>query len=195
VLFEKRFWPLIADGSLRLTFRRWRQRQVSAGGRYRTPGGMIEVDAVTVVGESAVSDDEARRSGYPSSAALLAGLPVRPGAPLYRVEFHVVDIPDARSELAADDSLTDDQVGDITRRLARMDGASAHGPWTLATLRAIAARPATRAGDLAESFGRERLAFKAEVRKLKALGLTISLERGYRLSPRGEAYLGRRGSD
>jgi hypothetical protein len=28
-----------------------------------------------------------------------------------------------------------------------------------------------------------------DVRKLKNLGLTLSLEKGYRLSPRGEAYL------
>ena len=53
----------------------------------------------------------------------------------------------------------------------------------------IAERPAVRAGDLAESLGRERLSFKADVRKLKNLGLTLSLEIGYRLSPRGEAYL------
>jgi hypothetical protein len=35
--------------------------------------------------------------------------------------------------------------------------------------------------------GLERLVFKARVRRLKALGLTISLGTGYRLSPRGEA--------
>ena len=58
-------------------------------------------------------------------------------------------------------------------------------------LRLIAERPAVRAGDLAESLGRERLAFKADVRKLKALGLTESLGVGYRLSPRGEAWLER----
>ena len=56
-------------------------------------------------------------------------------------------------------------------------------------LRAIAARPATRAADLAAGFGRETQPFKLDVRKLKNLGLTISLEVGYRLSPRGEAYL------
>ena len=32
------------------------------------------------------------------------------------------------------------------------------------------------------------LPFKRNVRKLKELGLTESLEVGYRLSPRGEAY-------
>lgn len=35
---------------------------------------------------------------------------------------------------------------------------------------------------------------KRDVRKLKALGLTESLEVGYRLSPRGRAYLERRPS-
>jgi hypothetical protein len=36
--------------------------------------------------------------------------------------------------------------------------------------------------------GRETLPFKRDVRKLKELGLTESLEVGYRLSPRGRAY-------
>jgi Mn-dependent DtxR family transcriptional regulator len=72
-----------------------------------------------------------------------------------------------------------------------MDRTSAIGPWTRSTLDLIAERPETRAGDLAEQLGQERLPFKANVRKLKALGLTESLEVGYRLSPRGRAYLAR----
>jgi hypothetical protein len=59
----------------------------------------------------------------------------------------------------------------------------------MTTLRLIQRRPAVRAGDLADELGRERLPFKTDVRKLKNLGLTISLGTGYRLSPRGEAYL------
>jgi hypothetical protein len=37
--------------------------------------------------------------------------------------------------------------------------------------------------------GRETAPFKLDVRKLKNLGLTISLEVGYELSPRGQAFL------
>jgi hypothetical protein len=48
-----------------------------------------------------------------------------------------------------------------------------------------------RAANLAAAFGRDVQPFKADVRKLKNLGLTISLEVGYRLSPRGAAYLRR----
>ena len=43
MLFEQRFWPLITDGSITVTFRRWRRCQAVAGRRYRTPGGIIEV--------------------------------------------------------------------------------------------------------------------------------------------------------
>ena len=57
-------------------------------------------------------------------------------------------------------------------------------------LELIATRPGTRAPDLAASLGRETAPFKADVRKLKELGLTESLQIGYRLSPRGRAYYG-----
>jgi hypothetical protein len=51
----------------------------------------------------------------------------------------------------------------------------------------IASSPGVRAEDLARSVGREKMPFKLDVRKLKELGLTESLETGYRLSPRGQA--------
>lgn len=85
--------------------------------------------------------------------------------------------------------LTDEDVAEITRRLARFDAASRHGPWTADTLQAIAQNPGTRAPDLAGAFGRETQPFKTDVRKLKELGLTESLEVGYRISPRGAAFL------
>ena len=49
--------------------------------------------------------------------------------------------------------------------------------------------PEVRAPDLAEQLERETQDWKADVRKLKELGLTESLAIGYRLSPRGEAVL------
>jgi len=55
--------------------------------------------------------------------------------------------------------------------------------------RARVTDPRTRAGDLAAGMGMERRALKGNVRKLKELGLTESLEVGYRLSPRGRALL------
>jgi hypothetical protein len=193
VLFEKRFWTGIADGSITCTFRRWRRPQAAAGRRQRTAAGIVEVTAVDVVDPTAITEADARAAGYPSADAVRADLRGDADLPVTRVRFHIVDEPDPRAELAAAASLGDADRAAITARLDRLDARSAEGPWTRATLALIAARPAVRAGDLADAVGRERLAFKTDVRKLKALGLTESLPVGYRLSPRGHAYLGAEG--
>ena len=193
MLFEQRFWAPIAAGEVTVTFRRWKRRQVVPGRRYRTPGGMIEVEALDLVTVDDITPADAAAGGYPSVADLVADLRGEPDLGLHRVRFHVVDEPDPRTVLAESDDLSDVDRADLDRRLARLDHASRHGPWTLDTLRAIDQHPAVRAGDLADALGRERLPFKADVRKLKGLGLTLSLEVGYRLSPRGVAYLRDRG--
>ena len=78
---------------------------------------------------------------------------------------------------------------ELIARLDRIDGRSKEGPWTRRVLELIEAHPAVRAGNLCKTVGQERLVFKQNVRKLKTLGLTESLEVGYRLSPRGVALL------
>ena len=174
-----------------MTFRRWKRRQAIEGRRYRTPGGIVQVDSVTRVAPEAIGDGDARRAGYDSADTLRADLRGKASVPLTRVVFHLVDEPDPRTVLAADDDLEIEDVAALDRRLDQMDARAPSGPWTAGVLSAIAANPGLRAGELAASLGRERLSFKADVRKLKELGLTMSLEVGYRLSPRGEAYLAR----
>jgi hypothetical protein len=187
--FEQRLRDGIADGSVTVMFRRWRRIQAIAGHRYRTGRSMIEVESVDVIDPVAITDADARRAGYPDSTALVADLRGEVELPVYRIAFRRLDEPDPRDVLAADDVLTDDDVAELDRRLDRLDWASATGPWTTATLAAIAAKPGTRAADLAAALGRDTVPFKLDVRKLKNLGLTHSLEVGYRLSPRGTAYL------
>ena len=48
-------------------------------------------------------------------------------------------------------------------------------------------------GEPADEAGEERFYYKSRVRRLKALGLTESLAVGYRLSPRGQAFLAQGG--
>ncbi|MGB9307669.1 MAG: hypothetical protein WCB92_29525 [Mycobacterium sp.] len=50
-------------------------------------------------------------------------------------------------------------------------------------------RSGTRAPDLAAGESLDVPRFKRWVRRLKEMGLTISLDVGYRLSPRGRAFL------
>ena len=187
--FTKPFWDGIADGSVTVAFRGWHRPTVVAGRAYRTGGGRVEVVSVAEVDPAKVSKADAKRAGYTSVDDALAAVRTDEGRALFRVEFRRLDEPDPRAMLAADDALTDDDVAAITTRLDRYDTASSSGPWTRQTLALIAAHPARRAPDLAEMVGRETAPFKLDVRKLKNLGLTISLKIGYELSPRGQAYL------
>lgn len=189
VLFEKRYWAGLTDGSITVTFRRWQRPRVIAGRSYRTAGQILDVIAVTEVDTESITEDDAAAAGYADAAALVADLRGDPDAAVYRIEFRRSDRPDPRAELAARDELTEAEIAAVDRRLDRLDRASRHGPWTQATLKLIAAHPATSAGDLAAMLGRERTPFKVDVRKLKNLGLTESLDVGYRLSPRGRAYM------
>jgi hypothetical protein len=181
----------IERGEVDLLFRRWKRLQAVVGNTYRTAAGRLRVTAVSVVDPAELTDEDARRSGHPDVEALRTALRGDPSLPTYRIAVIAAEGPDPRSVLAGDDALTDDHVAEIDRRLDRLDRASSWGPWTMATLRLIQTRPATVSTVLAEVLGRERPAFKLDVRKLKGLGLTESLEVGYQLSARGRAYLDR----
>ena len=191
MLFERRLREGINAGTITMTFRQWRRSQVVPGGRYRTGADIIEVESVDIVAADEITPDEARAAGYVSADELRADLRGPADLPISRIRFHRVDDADPRAILAANDELDAAQMKELERRLARLDAASPHGPWTAATLSAIGANPGTVSTDLAQAAGLDRFTFKRDVRKLKELGLTLSLTTGYRLSPRGEAYLRR----
>jgi hypothetical protein len=189
MLFPPRVLEGIASGDVTLAFRRWERPRVRRGTRLRTPVGVIEIDSIAQVRMADLTRDDARRAGHGSLRELREQLRSRVGR-IYRIELHRAG-PDPRVELRGRADLSEDELSEVRARLARLDAASRRGPWTLAMLELIAERPAVRAADLAEATGRERLSFKRDVRKLKELGLTESLEIGYRLSPRGRAVLTR----
>jgi hypothetical protein len=176
VLFKLGQLEGIAAGEIDLQFRRWDRPRARAGGRQRTAVGVIRIDDVRVV--ERVCEEEARRAGFGSPDEVVAAL--RPDGELYRIELHL-EGPDPR--IALRESIPSaDELDELRATIDRL-------PWAMDYLRAIAENPEVRASDLAASFGVETRVFKPRVRRLKELGLTISLSPGYRLSPRGEAFL------
>lgn len=183
----------IANGKITLVLRRWDVPRAKKGGTQRTSVGTIRIDAVTQYPANyRVTAAQARAAGYPSAKAAQAELDRRPAKHTYVIKVSYL-APDERQALAADDHLTEDDVEAIAARLRRWD-AAAEAPWTHEYLALIAANEAVRAPDLAARLGMETARFKRRVRKLKGLGLTISLDVGYRISPRGRAYLARQGT-
>ncbi len=180
----------VADGSVTLAFRRWTRQDVKAGSEFRTVAGVVRVEAVQVVDPGAITDEDAVAAGWPDAERLRRQLDRADAGSTYRIVVSLAG-PDPRVALREATDLSDADVAAIDARLERLDRASSHGPWTMATLDVIRRRPRTRAPDLAVEMGRERDPFKIDVRKLKNLGLTRSFEVGYEISPRGLTYLER----
>lgn len=162
----------IRRGEVSLVFRRWKKPSVKTGGTLNTVVGQLAIDEVAEVDPMAITDAEAAQAGQPSADAVLADLAGEWNVYRVRVRFLGAD---PREALRDDTDLTG--VLDKLKRL----------PWALSCLDLIGQHPERRAGDLAAMVGMETQAFKINVRKLKALGLTESLEVGYRLSARGQA--------
>jgi hypothetical protein len=177
----------IANGTITLVLRRWDAPRAKPGGTQRTVAGTVRVDDVAEYpGSYRVIAAQARAAGYPDAKTAQKELDRRPAKHTYLIAVSYL-APDERPELAADDRLSDADVDAITARLDRWDAATA--PWTRRYLEMIGANEAVRAPDLAARVGLEVPRFKRRVRQLKGLGLTISLDVGYRLSPRGQAYI------
>lgn len=200
MLLPNRIAQGVRDGSITLAFRRWEQPRVRVGGTQLTSAGIVRFDAVDEVLDPAdLTEDDASAAGFADAAALRrqlepAAVPARRapragkgGDRVFRVRLSWVgedprvalreDVPDA-AELA-----------EITAAVARLDAGKRTGPWTRPILEWIRDHPGVISTELAALLGREVAPMKADIRRLKALGLTESLRVGYRLSPRGRAYL------
>ena len=188
MLFRQPVLDGIADKTISLAFRRWDTARVRPGTLIRTRIGVVRIGSVDSVDPASITDSDARAAGYRDASELIGELDKRSGGSVYRMQVRLHG-PDPRVALRDDAALGAEAVQAISASLDRMDRARRSGPWTLAVLRMIREQPSVRAPDLAAELGRETRPFKADVRKLKELGLTESLAVGYRLSPRGRAFL------
>lgn len=162
MLFRRQELDGIATGESTVVHRRWQRPMVREGGTQITRAGVVIFESVEAVG----SQDDGTE---------------------FRIACRLIG-PDPRIALRERDDLTEDELTALATRLERMDARS-DAPWTRRVLELIELEPAVRAADLAAGLGSEKQPFKLRVRRLKALGLTESLEVGYRLSPRGLAVL------
>jgi len=184
MLFRQEILQGIAEGRVTLAFRRWRRAPPADGSTLLTPVGVLRLERVTIIEEGEISAPDIGRTGLSIDElrASIAG-----DGTLLRIElrFEGADPRIALREHVPRDEALEAAVAKLTR----LDSASA--PWTARYLQLIADQPAIVSHRLAPQVDIDLVRFKRRVRQLKALGLTESLEIGYRLSPRGRAVLDR----
>ena len=188
MLFRQHFLDGIGKGTITLAFRKWRRPSVKSGGTLLTAVGQLHIASVSEIALKEISKADAKRAGYESLDALVEELSRYDEGKLYRIELGGLNT-DPRIALRQKKVPSRQEYSAMRDRLRRFDAHSADGPWTRRTLELIRAHPGVRAGDLCDLIGQEKMRFKGNVRKLKGMGLTESLEIDYRLSPRGNALL------
>lgn len=186
MLFKAAILEGIGAGRVDRAFRCWKAPTVKAGGTLRTAVGVLAIDRVSEIDLSEITEDEARRAGFAAREDAVRSLGGGTGGTLYRIEFHLAG-PDPRDLLRASSALS---PSELEAALDRLDHLDRRGAWTRRVLALIGEKEGRTAAEIAEALALEKAALKRRVRLLKEMGLTESLQSGYRLSPRGRRLLG-----
>lgn len=187
MLFKQSELAGIRKGSIKLAYRKWTKPSVKEQSLIHTSIGQVRIESVEKCTLTKITDAHAGKAGYSSREDLLKVLRSREGT-LYKITLSYFGA-DPRVSLREKSTISTEDVELLKKKLASLDRHSKTGAWTSSVLRAIQKNPGLRAADLARKTGKEKDWLKPNIRKLKNLGLTISHEVGYSLSPRGTKLL------
>jgi hypothetical protein len=188
MLFKSDILERIANGQIKLAFRKWTKPTVKSGGTLLTAAGQLRIKSVAIITYEQVSDKDVSAAGYESRDQLNNELNRKERGELYRISFEL-EQEDPRIALRENASITDDEWNALTKKIDRLDKNSKFGPWTTRILTLIREQPELHAVRYANKLKVDKDWLKINIRKLKALGLTISHPIGYSISPRGAQYL------
>ena len=178
----------IEEGKINLAFRKWKKPTVKVNGTLLTTIGVLQIDSLSKTSIEKITNQELVDAGIKSKSELEKYFDSIREGDIYRIEFHLAG-PDPRLALREKVDMSENDFDIIKKKLERMDYASNHGTWTEEVMKLISENPGKSACEIAKDLGVEKLWLKGNIRKLKTLGLTISLSVGYQISPRGKAFI------
>ncbi|KAA0991925.1 ASCH domain-containing protein [Dyadobacter aurulentus] len=194
MLFTVNHLEGIKSGKISLAFRKWKNQGVNAGSRINTAIGIIEITSMTECDREHITTADANQAGFSDLDRMLSLLDKFSEGTIYKMGVRYVS-EDPRIKLREQTDVTDQELEELLDKLKRLDMASNQGKWTIKILKAIQENPLLRAADLAVKVKKEKEWLKLNVRKLKNLGLTVSHEPGYTLSPLGGYLLEKVGAE
>lgn len=184
MLFTKPFKVGIAEGRIRISFRKWKKPKVRVGGSYLIePLGAIKVDTLSKVKVSSITVDDAQLAGFGAPGDLIAYLGVASEEVVTRIDFHFIGVI-PREPVPT--------IEEVYRRIQRADTRArrrGEDPWAITVLHVIAVNPGSPARVQAAKLDWETALFKSRARRLKQWGLLRSLPKGYQLTRNGGIIL------
>jgi hypothetical protein len=188
MLFKQEHLNGIKAGTITLAYRKWKKLSINKGSSIKTSVGIIEIVDISETLLSAITDKDAESAGYANLKTLTDLLDAVPIGTIYKIEVRYQSA-DPRLALRKITKLNNDELLSLKYKINRLDQFSKQGDWTKLVLETIRQHPRLSAANLALITDKEKEWLKINIRKLKNLGLTISHEPGYTLSPLGEYYL------
>ena len=188
MLFKEKHLQGIRSGEISLAFRKWKKPAVKTGSFIKTSIGLVEIKEVSEINALEITNKDAMNAGFASLDELLQLLSKTEQGVIYKINVRYFD-EDPRIALRENINPENVELKEITSKLERLDCYSKQGNWTLEILKLIHQNPTLRATDLAQRTKWEKEWLKLNIRKLKNIGLTISNEVCYSISPLGEKYL------
>ena len=187
MLIKQAHLKKIKEDEISLAFRKWKKKRVKKGSLIKTSIGLIKILDITEITANEISHQDASKAGYDELHELREILDSKEGT-VYKIilQYHSED---PRIELRNRTEVSVAELETIKTKLERFDQYSKQGDWTLAVLHLIEENPKLKASELAKLLQMDKHRLKINIRKLKNLGLTISHETGYSLSPLGIAVL------
>ena len=178
----------IKSGAITLAFRKWQKVSVKSGSLLHTSVGLLEIGRIEAVSENDITDKDAVKAVSTDKSQLLRSFTRNSTGTIFKisVRYHSAD---PRIELREQTALSEQQFEDMKGKLECLDRGSKQGYWTEKILLTIKDNPNLHALGIARLTGFEKEWLKLNIRKLKNLGLTISHNVGYELSPLGNEYL------
>ncbi len=188
MLFKEVHLQGIKSGKITLAFRKWQKASVKYGSLIHTSVGLIEIGNIETVNETDITEQEAIQAGFTDKEQLLKSFTHNSTGTIFKiaVRYHSGD---PRIKLREQTELSEQEFADLKKKLERLDNYSKQGHWTNKVLLTIKDNPNLHAIGIAELTGFEKEWLKLNIRKLKNLGLTISYNVGYELSPLGKECL------
>lgn len=188
MLFKKDILEQIGKGTVTMAYRRWAKPAVKPGSTLLTAVGVLQVISVKEITYDSITDKNIQQAGLSSRAQLDKELSFKKEGILYKIVFRLQG-EDPRLALREETNITVEEFEQLKTKLEKMDKTSRYGPWTETILKLITKHPGKHAIFFAEKLGMEKDWLKLHIRKLKNLGLTISLSVGYEIAPRGEKFM------
>ncbi|MEM7487348.1 MAG: hypothetical protein AAF348_19235 [Bacteroidota bacterium] len=188
MLFKKKFLDLIEQGEIKIAFRKWTRPSVTESKTLLTPAGLLRIKSVKIIDYDQIPSHEIVQAGYADRKELDKELAFKETGDIYKIEFDLEGV-DPRIALRKNSNISNAEMTKILDKLKRLDTSGKVKNWTFKVLDLLDREPGKYAIEYSTQLGYEKEWFKLNIRKLKNLGLTISLIDGYEISPRGNVVL------